>query len=171
MMMASPVRGLRPWRSFLSFTTKLPNPRRSTRSFPWSASAIIARTESTATSTSDFFNSVLAATFSINCCFVILFEFSGSWSPNQQLAGPGTGSSPLRWFGGGSVEEAVRPARETFATRTGGALRVWCSKSRYQQTRRTPNLTVGQQPILMGTGEWLRGQTEHCLLAARGQPL
>jgi N6-adenosine-specific RNA methylase IME4 len=23
----------------------------------------------------------------------------------------------------------------------------------------------------MGTGEWLRGQTEHCLLAARGRPL
>ena len=23
----------------------------------------------------------------------------------------------------------------------------------------------------MGTGEWLRGQTEHCLLAARGQPV
>src|ERR1035437_9924251 len=78
MVMVSPVRGLWPWRSFLSFTTKLPNPRKSTRSFPWSASAIIARTESTATSTSDFFNSVLAATFSINCCFVILFEFSGS---------------------------------------------------------------------------------------------
>src|ERR1039457_5431016 len=77
MVMVSPVRGLRPWRSFRSFTTKLPNPRKSTRSFAWSASAIIARTESTATSTSDFFNSVLAATFSINCCFVILFEFSG----------------------------------------------------------------------------------------------
>jgi N6-adenosine-specific RNA methylase IME4 len=23
----------------------------------------------------------------------------------------------------------------------------------------------------MGTGEWLRGQTEHCLLAARGKPV
>jgi N6-adenosine-specific RNA methylase IME4 len=23
----------------------------------------------------------------------------------------------------------------------------------------------------MGTGEWLRGQTEHCLLAARGKPI
>ena len=23
----------------------------------------------------------------------------------------------------------------------------------------------------MGTGEWLRGQTEHCLVAARGKPL
>ena len=23
----------------------------------------------------------------------------------------------------------------------------------------------------MGTGEWLRGQTEHCLLAVRGKPL
>ena len=38
---------------------------------------IIARTESTAASASDFFNSVWAATFSINCCFVILFEFNG----------------------------------------------------------------------------------------------
>src|ERR1019366_6681599 len=73
------------------FHTKLPSPRRSTRSFAWSASAIIARTESTATSTSDFFNSVLAATFSINCCFVILFEFSGlrgeACSASQLAAG------------------------------------------------------------------------------------
>lgn len=23
----------------------------------------------------------------------------------------------------------------------------------------------------MGTGEWLRGQTEHCLLAVRGKPV
>ncbi|MBI1789570.1 MAG: hypothetical protein HYR60_18710 [Acidobacteria bacterium] len=23
----------------------------------------------------------------------------------------------------------------------------------------------------MGTGEWLRGQTEHCILAARGKPV
>lgn len=23
----------------------------------------------------------------------------------------------------------------------------------------------------MGTGEWLRGQTEHCLLATRGRPI
>jgi N6-adenosine-specific RNA methylase IME4 len=23
----------------------------------------------------------------------------------------------------------------------------------------------------MGTGEWLRGQTEHCVLAARGKPV
>src|ERR1039458_4464295 len=95
MVMVSPVRGLRPWRSFLSFTTKLPNPRRSTRSFARSASAIIARTESTATSTSDFFNSVLAATFSINCCFVILFEFSGC-SRKTQPAVPGTDGRPLR---------------------------------------------------------------------------
>src|SRR5258708_26470443 len=40
MVIVSPVRGLRPWRSFLSFTTKLPNPRRSTRSFDRSVSAI-----------------------------------------------------------------------------------------------------------------------------------
>src|ERR1019366_7363195 len=91
MVMVCPVRGLRPWRSFRSFTTKLPKPRRSTRSFACSASAIIARTESTATSTSAFFNSVLAATFSINCGFVILFKFSGFRSPKRQPASRGCG--------------------------------------------------------------------------------
>src|ERR1039457_6330270 len=89
MVMVSPVRGLRPWRSFRSFTTKLPNPRRSTRSFAWSACAIIARTESTASSASDFFNSVWAATFSINCCFVILFKSSGSWGEACRVADRG----------------------------------------------------------------------------------
>ena len=67
----------------------VPNPRRSNRSFAWSASAIIGRRESTATSTSDFFNSVAAATFSINCCFVILFKFNGFW--NQAASGAGCG--------------------------------------------------------------------------------
>src|ERR1035437_6612445 len=90
MVMVSPVRGLRPCRSFRSFTTKLPNPRSSTRSFERSASAIISRTESTAASTSDFFNSVLAATFSINCCFVIPFEFSGFCGSKRRPAVPGT---------------------------------------------------------------------------------
>ena len=80
-VMVSPVRGLRPWRSFLSFTTKLPNPRRSTRSFDRSDSAIISRTESTAISTSALPNSVAAATFSISCCFVILLECNGSVVP------------------------------------------------------------------------------------------
>ena len=69
-------RGLRPWRSFLSFTTKLPNPRMSTRSFDRSASAISSRTESSATSTSAFPNSVLAAIFSINCCLSFFLSFS-----------------------------------------------------------------------------------------------
>jgi hypothetical protein len=46
MMIVSRVRGLRPWRAFFSFTTKLPKPRRSTRSLERSASEMVSSIES-----------------------------------------------------------------------------------------------------------------------------
>src|ERR1035441_4509218 len=84
-------------------------------SFARSASAITSRTESTATVTSAFPNSVLAATFSINCCFVILLEFNGlrgealrSYSPRQrEQTRPARLSSDWKAFLGGVVGRAM----------------------------------------------------------------
>src|ERR1017187_580170 len=99
-VMVSPVRGLRPCRSFLSFTTKLPNPRRSTRWFAWSASAMVPRTDSSTASTSGFCRPVFAATASTSCDFVIRLSVLviprvmfgvvriGQWHPSR-------GSAPL----------------------------------------------------------------------------
>src|ERR1035438_8748410 len=119
-VMVSPVRGLRPCRSFLSFTTKLPNPRRSTRWFAWSASAMVPRTDSSTASTSGFCRPVFAATASTSCDFVIRFSVLviprvmfgvvriGQWHPSRGSApllgrvasgpGPSTGPHGARSF-------------------------------------------------------------------------
>jgi len=86
----SPVLGFRPWRAFLSFTTKLPNPRRSTRSPERKTLPISAKSESTTVSISAFGRSVAEATASINCGFVIPLQFNGLdllfahfWNPSR----------------------------------------------------------------------------------------
>src|SRR5450755_3083077 len=72
MLRASPVAGFRPIRAFMSFASKLPNPRKSTLSPDAKLSAIVFRIASAIASTSLFFASVRPATASIGCCFVIL---------------------------------------------------------------------------------------------------